>query len=445
MPNATPQFSVVCLWSPSLGAAVFFTMPGFNFGLSAAVPQFNRLPECFTHVARSLLGVVCNHFFDDYCTTEPCWSVTSGQRVLADLHSLVGYPFSAKKHIAAAPQVLFLGVESDLRPLDTLGVVIMCVSQKRRDRLCAQIDKVLRGRELSSAAAAHMTGKLGFTLMWAFGRLGRAAMQPLQRRAADSDGWRDDSLSPSVVSALNYFSSLLPVLSPHTFQVDPPPDPPTLVWSDGRFDMDLEGEVILQGTAGVGYVVATPKEGVTRASAELKEALVQGYPSSLARAKERLATLYDFVHGSAGVSEEFMEGFAVRRQYIGQVELLGAFAPYLSVPSLLRGRRVIHWIDNTSAISALAKGYSGVPDSVRLVHAFHACTVALGVTLWFEYVPTKANVSDAPSREDLRGRFYDFAFSELPSLGSVDAGLELPSVRRWDDEAASWWRLGERS
>ena len=209
--------------------------------------------------------------------------------------------------------------------------------------------------------------------------------------------------------------------------------------------MDPEGEVILRGTAGVGYVVASPKPGVTNAEAGLREAFQQGCLRSRQQARERLATLYDFVHGSAEVSEDFMLGFAARRQYIGQVELLGAFAPYLSVPSLLRGRQVIHWVDNTSALSGLTKGYSSVPDSVRLIHAFHACTVSLNVALWFEYVPTDANVSDAPSREDLRGRFYDFGFDGAPGLGSSDAGLVLPAERCWDDEAATWWKRGERS
>ena len=48
-----------------------------------------------------------------------------------------------------------------------------------------------------------------------------------------------------------------------------------------------------------------------------------------------------------------------RRQQIGQVELVGAVAPYLSLPSELAGRRVIHFIDNTSALAALVKGTSG--------------------------------------------------------------------------------------
>ena len=88
-----------------------------------------------------------------------------------------------------------------------------------------------------------------------------------------------------------------------------------------------------------------------------------------------------------------------RKQQIGQVEIIGAIVPYLSVPQLLAGREVLHWIDNTSALAALTKGYSGVPDSARLVHMFHAWNVGARAAVWFEYVPSKPNPADEPSRE----------------------------------------------
>ena len=35
------------------------------------------------------------------------------------------------------------------------------------------------------------------------------------------------------------------------------------------------------------------------------------------------------------------------------------------------------------------------PDSARIVHCLHAVLVALiDVTVWFEYVPSKENISD---------------------------------------------------
>ena len=55
--------------------------------------------------------------------------------------------------------------------------------------------------------------------------------------------------------------------------------------------------------------------------------------------------------------------------------------------------------DNTSALAALTKGYSGLPDSARLVHVYHAWAAVTRAHVWFEYVPSDANVADLPSRD----------------------------------------------
>ena len=99
-----------------------------------------------------------------------------------------------------------------------------------------------------------------------------------------------------------------------------------------------------------------------------------------------------------------IDALVCRGQQIGQIEILGALAPYLSAPELFAGKQVIHWVDNTSALSAMTKGYSGVPDSARLVHLFHAWNLGARAACWFEYVPTAANPADKPSRVDLASR-----------------------------------------
>ena len=125
------------------------------------------------------------------------------------------------------------------------------------------------------------------------------------------------------------------------------------------------------------------------------------------------------------------------------MELVGALVPYLSLPMLLRGRRVLHWIDNSSAVAAAVKGYSYAADSARIVHGLHASLLALGVRAWFEYVRTDANVSDKPSREDLSTACY--ALGEVMGeaitgrLDSVPVGSVLvPDVSDWRDPAAAW-------
>ena len=108
--------------------------------------------------------------------------------------------------------------------------------------------------------------------------------------------------------------------------------------------------------------------------------------------------------------------------------------------------RVIHWIDNTSAISAINKGYSARPDSARLAHAFHAFNLGFEARVWFEYamcsyVNTDANVSDAPSRDDLSISYYDFGFAAAPGLGSTymcHSSFRGPRSTGCSDAAAAW-------
>ena len=93
VPSSAPEFTVFAQWDPEQGRVAYFTLPGFNFGLKAAVPQFNRVAELTAYIAVVVLGVVCCHYFDDYNVTEPTLSAASGQRALRDHHGHVGLPF----------------------------------------------------------------------------------------------------------------------------------------------------------------------------------------------------------------------------------------------------------------------------------------------------------------------------------------------------------------
>ncbi|KAJ1629932.1 hypothetical protein T492DRAFT_1144838 [Pavlovales sp. CCMP2436] len=109
-------------------------------------------------------------------------------------------------------------------------------------------------------------------------------------------------------------------------------------------------------------------------------------------------------------------------KYIGQLELPAAVAVYYSLLCLFINRQIIHFLDNTSSVAGLLKGYSSIPDSARIVHAFWAIAAALGLDVWFQYVPSEANIADAPSRADC---------SHLHAIGSVSCEFVLPPIDAW--------------
>ena len=48
---------------------------------------------------------------------------------------------------------------------------------------------------------------------------------------------------------------------------------------------------------------------------------------------------------------------------------------------------------------------------------------------WFEYVNTKANISDMPSRNE---------FTLLHEMGSIEVEVVLPQIDDWFQPAAAW-------
>ena len=84
-------------------------------------------------------------------------------------------------------------------------------------------------------------------------------------------------------------------------------------------------------------------------------------------------------------------------------------------------------------------GYSSRPESARLVHAAHAWFAATGTNVWFEYVPTKANAADEPSRDIGLARR---AYRPAEGLVSVPVPLRLPRVEALA-ELGAWARAAK--
>jgi hypothetical protein len=405
VPTADPRWTVVVLLGPQ-GEPEYFTLSGFNFGLKAAVPQFNRVTEALTAVARRVLGVVCTHYFDDFATVEPASVCLNGQTTLGAMMRAVGLPFAPKKHVPAAETFAFLGVESHLGGA-AAGEVHMRVSQARIDSIVEQCQDILDSETMPPSEASRLAGRLYFTLTWAFGRVGRACLQPILH---ETPGPR---LSRAAAAALEFLVSILPNLRPQRFRLERSLEPPTIVYSDGCHEGD---------TMDVGFIVGSPTSEAENTPAT-----------------SRTVDMYTWQHGGDSIPHDLREAFVARKQQIGQVEIIGAIIAYLSVPAELVGRRIIHFVDNTSAIAAMTKGYSNMPDSARLVHTFHAWQAGAESDVWFEYVPSKANPADEPSR--VPALWYG-PFTPAPGVASVPRDVVFPPLSDVDN-ARAWQRDAE--
>lgn len=85
-------------------------------------------------------------------------------------------------------------------------------------------------------------------------------------------------------------------------------------------------------------------------------------------------------------------------QIISQAELATAVAVRINFKRVLKGRKVIFFIDNESARYALIKSVSGRSSMQVLTTAFHRCDLDYECFHWIERVPSKSNPADWPTR-----------------------------------------------
>ena len=404
---AHPEYSVVAIWDTEVGAVRYYTMYGHNFGLKAAVLSFNRHSQLLSWVARAWFGVCNAAYFDDVDTTEPTYCGSTGKLVLHRLAAMMGTPFAAEKDKPPALSHPFLGVVADLSNFKA-GSAELRPKPERVEKIVAGIKKILRSGRLPSGVCATVCGKVEYTASsGASGRLGRAPLAALRawqhRRGRRND---NEPIPEWVREALEFFVQLLPALPGRKFYFGKKrrKRAPVVVYTDAMY------AAAARPPGKVGLVIYDPEDTVSY-----------------------------WRFGSAAVPASLLAKFRPREQYVGQLEVLAAVAAYTSRPDQLRGRDVIHFIDNSGALFGLAKGYSADVDSARLISVFHVVNAAVAANTWFEYVPSGANISDLPSRgefELLRSAAYEGP--RVPGPGEPRGALEFkvkwPPVGVWSGD-----------
>jgi hypothetical protein len=409
---ADPRLTIVAQWDPRPVAVggqrvALFYVQGFNFGLKSAVMAYNAVSELQTRAAVRLLPVVACHYFDDVCCAEPDYACHSAQLAIQLIFRLTGVHLDAvlgrngewlpAKRQTPAMLRKFLGVETDFTRFAATGIVRVFVPQARIDKVRQTITEAIARAELTSGDAASLCGKLQFCLSWGVGRFGRAALGALYRQAHRPGHPR---INLALEMSLNFFDMALRSLRVRNICVAAVSRvPPILIWSDATGTN--EGESAPQ----IAFVARFP--GGTPAPLD---------PPGLTPIHPR------WVHAAMVVPLDVMSELEVRKQQIGQLELLAAIVAYFSMAPFLVERDVLHFIDNTAAVAGIAKGFSAKPDSARIIHAYHALNVQIGAQVYFEWVKSEANIADLPSRGQ-----YDL----LNEFGSREVPIIIPPISDW--------------
>jgi len=292
-------------------------------------------------------------------------------------------------------------------------MIIFTPSSGRVDHILELFREAFRAGAMQPGLAATLRGKLFFLLTAAYGAVGRAATLPLVTRQ-----YRDVSVAfvkgDEIWHTWQFFEALLPRLPPLHVPLEPPSVPSLIVYTDAAFHLrrsrhpvsgSCDSDLFSRLHGGLGAVVFDPftHRAYWAAGKPDWELLLRVWPAS-------------------------------RKTYIAQLETLAAISVYTTFPKLFAGRRVQHWVDNTVALSALVHGYSGKPDLAQMVNIFHLQAAGLRTPIYLEYVASKANIADLPSRN---------AFAELSHElrgWEVSGGhrLSVPSLAHWSRPLEAW-------
>ena len=111
----------------------------------------------------------------------------------------------------------------------------------------------------------------------------------------------------------------------------------------------------------------------------------------------------------------------------------------LALPELFRGRSVVWYVDNTSAMAAFVKGASANEHLERIVAIFWLCCFRLDCSIWLEWVDSESNWSDGLSRDLGKDTFVKEHRFETEEV--------FPDVSWWNRPLVEVWgrisRLGE--
>ena len=127
----------------------------------------------------------------------------------------------------------------------------------------------------------------------------------------------------------------------------------------------------------------------------------------------------------------------VRDTQISIGELLAVMLAIRFFGEWFKNKSAICFVDNMGVIHNIVNGTARAVDSGAFTHALHLRMAALSMLAWWEYVPSKSNISDGGSRDGIACSLAAAAQVPLREVEFRLPPLGFPRVAAvaWDD----WW------
>ena len=82
------------------------------------------------------------------------------------------------------------------------------------------------------------------------------------------------------------------------------------------------------------------------------------------------------------------------------------FQALITFPDAFRGVSAVYFIDNLATLMSLVKGRSDSTELDLISQSVHLLLFSLQCSLWFEWVPSKSNWTDAISRDGFQDSWH---------------------------------------
>jgi hypothetical protein len=250
----------------------------------------------------------------------------------------------------------FLGIRHDLEEALSKGVVRFWVREALQAKCAAAMAECKVADSLTPGQASKLVGSLGFAMQAAYNRVGQAALAPLwQRMHSDKPPW---SLSDNINRSFEFLDIILAQRPRRTVQLMHEHELPIIVASDAQADTAPSG----------GYLLHDVRSG------------------------ERTGAWFNMTAEHLQVWVFTQQGLADGQNPIQCCE--AAMLPWAILKlgaRVLRGRRVLWFIDNTSALYAAVKGSSKHPAVARAIAFANFAAFHWSFHIWFEFVDSEGN------------------------------------------------------
>ena len=351
-------------WASVLGVldtdsdrVVYFESLALPFGASSAVTGFNRAARALRIIMSRLFYLVNTSFFDDYCQLEVEALTGSADKTALELLSLLGWEVSSGEKLKPFDaQFTMLGGVVSFEEAQR-GLIRVRNKPGRVDDILSLFNRLREDPVANARILPSLKGKLLFASSHVFGRCAQVATQMINH-AEKQAGAR---VTQQVLDAVKGAVDMLKASGDRQVNLWSE-QPPVMLFTDGA--CEEQGSMVTHGA-----VIIDP-------ASNTREFFGGHVPKELVTAWR-----------SSG-----------RTQLIFFTEIFPVLVARRTWAKLLKNRRVLIFVDNEAAKSALIRNYSPLVDATAMLSEVASWDMSLGCFPWYCRVPSKSNVADAASR-----------------------------------------------